>query len=243
MNRTFAAPLLVVVIASTLCGCRTRTAADSGFLPDRLRLEKERGAPFQRVWRKRDIDWAAYRGINVESIRVDRLLEMTWWEAFALVNYDDSQITPTMRRDANRKVARKFARYFEEKIAEAFTDKGTGRVRLVGQAAANTMTLEIAIVELVPVKKYMFVLGFIGDGSLRGGSMAIEGKIKDGVTGETIAMFSDRKVNSRFKGMRPGDELTWYSHAKPLVNDWAKLFVELANDLPAIEAPAEKGLQ
>ena len=77
-------------------------------------------------------------------------------------------------------------------------------------------------------------ISIIGLG-LMGGSMAIEGKVKDGATGEVIAMFADRKVNSRFKSMAPGDELTWYSHARPLIKKWSSLFVELANDLPKAE--------
>jgi hypothetical protein len=94
----------------------------------------------------------------------------------------------------------------------------------------DSIQIELAIVELVPIKKLLFALGIIGDGSVQGASIAIEGRIRDMQTGKVIAMFADRKVK-RFSAphFNSKDKWSWYPQAKPAVKNWCDLLLKLAN--------------
>ncbi len=97
----------------------------------------------------------------------------------------------------------------------------------INEADEKTLVLKIAIIELVPIKKIMLGLGLIGDGSLKGGSIAIEGQLRQGKTHQVLATFSDRQVNNRGFGGTETPSLSWYSHGKPVMRAWAKVFVEI----------------
>ena len=56
--------------------------------------------------------------------------------------------------------------------------------------------------------------------------MAIEGRLKDGVTGETLFMFADRQeAQMRIIDLKA---VSWWGHAKDIIKYWAEECVELA---------------
>ena len=80
----------------------------------------------------------------------------------------------------------------------------------------------------------MFFANFSRDGwgwsgVLKGGTMVIEGTVEDGGTGKVLAMFTDRKINNRPRKLGDTTRLSFYTHAKPLMDAWSLLFVKLAN--------------
>jgi hypothetical protein len=62
------------------------------------------------------------------------------------------------------------------------------------------------------------------------GYVAIEGRVRDGATGEVIATFADREAPKA--ALLDVKSLTWWSPAKSIIDDWARQFVQLANRRP-----------
>jgi len=58
--------------------------------------------------------------------------------------------------------------------------------------------------------------------------VAIEGRVRDGGTGQVVAMFADRE--------RPPTaiidikSINWWAPARKVIDNWAKQFVAVAND-------------
>ena len=105
---------------------------------------------------------------------------------------------------------------------------------VVNSPKHRTMILEMALVELVPTKAFMRsvmdVFGLLIPGAqvlgLTGsGSVAIEGRIRDADTGEVIFKFADRQQDKT--AIISAQDFTWHGHAKEIIDDWAKEFVEL----------------
>ena len=219
--------LISLSVLFTLSSCKTRIAEPSGFLQDPYRLED--GKFLQKVWRSKTFNLADYDKITVVPVTTTFLRNMGWWQKFNSSTYRDSDIFPEFKADANRPAGRQLAKYFEDQMILQFKNAEGTKLKYVpfGQADSKTLIIKIAIIELVPVKKFMVGLGLIADGSLKGGSIAIEGHFKNARTHELLAMFSDRKVNNRPSASSEIPSLSWYSHAKPIMKAWAKTFVSI----------------
>lgn len=209
-------------------GCKTAPAPDAGFLqePEKMAPQKER-FPFDRVWIKPDAQKEDYDYLVIAPVNTGYLMENTGWKAANPGNTDLEES------------ARKLAQYTEEKFCEAFQKDERPGWRLVSSAGPRTVMLEMAIVELVPSKATMGALRLaapalgpagiaVGGGATAAGgrpSVAIEGRLKDGVTGDTIFMFADRKeAQMRIIDLKA---VTWWGHAKDIIKDWANECVEL----------------
>ena len=105
----------------------------------------------------------------------------------------------------------------------------------------DALVFEMAFTEIVPSKVALNVLGFapfwIGTGisAVRavGGdqsSAAFEARVRVASTHEIVATFADREVEQVAPVSVRG--LTWYSHAKAIIDLWSKKFVEVANRKP-----------
>ena len=214
---------------SFLFSCATSPVEPSGFMDNTEKLEE--GRFLQRVWKYEKLDLDQYDSIYIEPVSTILLRSMGWWDKMNATTYDDSGMKPGFRSRENTKSADMLGRYFDDCMTVAFKKSKTNRFRLVKESEVNekTLVLEIRILELVPVKKYMFGLGLIGEGSLKGGTVAIEGQLRQGKSKRLLAMFTDRKINNHFPDYSDHTTISWYSHAKPEMRKWAKLFVSLAN--------------
>ena len=211
-----------------LNSCALSPAEPSRYLQDTYRLEE--GEFFQRVWRQEKFDISQYKKIAIAPISTTFLRSLGWWDMQNQANYTDAG-RPGFQPRGNIKTGKQLAKYFEGKMVEAFSKTPNNSFQLVDftQADEGTIILQVALVEIVPIKKYMLGLGLVGDGSLKGGTVAIEGKLLQGKTYKILAMFTDRQMNNREVKYSDKTKLSWYSHTKPIMDAWSKLFVRLAN--------------
>ena len=135
-----------------------------------------------------------------------------------------------LKKNSNLNFSIELGEYFQKKLISTFKNSPINKIDVSDKPRMNGIQIEIAIVELVPIKKMLFALGILGDGSIKGASIAIEGRIRDIQTGEVIAMFADRKVK-RFAAPKfsSKDKWSWYPQAKPAVKEWCDLLLKLAN--------------
>lgn len=210
-------------------GCKTAPAPDTGFLqqPERMAPETER-FPFDRVWVKPGVEKDNYDYVVIAPVNTEYLMEKTGWKAAnpGNIKLEESAV--------------ELAEYTEEKFREAFQKDERPGWKVANLTGPRTVVIELAIVELVPSKAAFGALRLaapvfgpagiaVGAGSAAAGgrpSVAIEGRLKDGVTGETLFMFADRQEAQ----MRIIDlsAVTWWGHAKDIIKYWAEECVELA---------------
>ena len=222
--------LLSIVSVIFICAaCSTRPADPTGFLGDAYRLED--GEFLQKVWHAKGVKLSDYDKVSVAPVTTDFLRYMGWWERLSPSTFKEGNgVYKDFQKDANEGAARQLAKFFEERMIEAFIE-GETKTKLkyvpFTEADNKTLMVRISIAELVPIKKVMLGLGLIGDGSLKGGSVAIEGQLRNGKTHELLAMFSDRQVNNRMLRSNEPPKLSWYSHAKPVMEAWSQEFVNI----------------
>ena len=221
--------LFGAMFMSVPMGCKTAPAPDAGFLegPEKMAPQTER-FPFDRAWVKPDVQKENYDYMVIAPVNTEYLMENTGWKA---ANPGNIELENS---------ARELALYTEEQFREAFEKDERLGLQLTSQPGPRTIVLELAIVELVPSKAafgalrlaapFMGPAGIaVGAGSAAAGgrpSVAIEGRVKDGTTGETLFMFADRQEAQ----MRVIDlkAVSWWGHGKEIIRYWAEECVELA---------------
>ena len=99
----------------------------------------------------------------------------------------------------------------------------------MARPGSRTVILEMALVELVPTKVWLntVTVGLTTGTPVNRGTVAIEGRIRDGASGKVIATFADREVSKASIVNRA--DLTWYFHAHRIIDEWAAQLVALVN--------------
>jgi Protein of unknown function (DUF3313) len=235
---------LSLVIALAAAGCaslRDREyrvlapdpAPDAGFIEEPEKLEPQgKAAAFDRLWFSPDKDWSSYPKLYVAVVDVNHVLAMSWWDKVNIrkskVEYDLVVVADELRED----------------LIEAFRNDPRHHFQVVERPEdvdADTVQLEVALVELVPNKAVLGAIGLAAWGApleigipvatatafIARGAVAMEARVCDGKTGEVIAAFADRQTGK----MRVIDlrSLTWYGNATEEFEGWSDAFVELAN--------------
>ena len=222
--------LLGAMFLSVPWGCKTATAPDAGFLQQSEKMTPQRERfPFQRVWVKPGVQKENYNYIVISPVNTQYLMENTGWKAANPGNID------------LEKSASEMAEYTEQTFREAFQNDTRPGVRLTDKPGPRTIVLELAIVELAPSKAVLGALSLaspafgtevgvaLGAASAAPGgkpSVAIEGRLKDGATGETLIMFADRQESQMH--IIDLKAVTWWGHAKDIIKDWADQCVQVA---------------
>ena len=183
--------------------------------------------PFQRVWVRPGVDRSQYDYILILPVNTNYLLENTGWKAANPGNagLDDA--------------ARDLAQYTEQAFDNAFRDWKDSALLVGVRPGPRTLSLELAIVELVPAKAALGAVGLVapvaGQAVVGAGAkaasgkpaVAIEGRVKDSQTGEVLLTFADREERQwRVVDVK---SVTWWGHARPIIDDWARQCAELAN--------------
>ena len=150
------------------------------------------------------------------------LLDQAGWQA----------ANPTNAELGN--MAQDLATYTRQTFISAFRNDPNYRFGLVSWVDSDVLMLEIAITELMPRDTALKSLDLRAPpGEMSGGKrphVAIEGRLRDSVTGETVFEFADRKEPS----MEVYKELTWWAFAQPVIREWAAQCVTVVNaPLPA----------
>ena len=224
------APLAVIICLTMLSGCAALKAAPSkgaGFVPVQ-QMAKHEDLPFNKVWVRDDLNWKNYQAIHIKPVNTDYLLQASDWQEH-------------FRKEKMQEDARDIARYMETRFKEAFRNDAKRHFRVVDSPQPGSLTLELALTELVPSNVALEVLGYAPYGGGAAVKMleratgavstvAFEAKVKESASGKTVALFADREQQK----FAPVDlrALTWYGNAKRIIDEWADQFVEVANREP-----------
>jgi uncharacterized protein DUF3313 len=243
--------LLALLSTLALAGCATMheleadtigaaPAPDAGFLFDGDRLAPHPHAPFDRVWLAPGVSFADYDRIYVPSVDTSHVLARSLW--------DDLNVrTPAVPNDVA-----KLAVELHDDIEHAFIDDPQHHFLVLDDPLAvdqHSLVLEVALTELVPNKAGVGIVGLAAWAGplevgipvatvaafVQQGQVAFELRVRDGATGNVIAMAADRETGP----MRVIDlrSLTWYGNAHEIFRAWAKELVETA-DTP-LDQPVE----
>jgi hypothetical protein len=222
---------LAALAAAALASCRTSPARDSGFLDESERMTEQRERyPLDRVWSKPGLVREAYNAVIVSPVNTEFLLENGGWRAANPANLELEES------------AKELAAFTRNAFVDTIRRDPRRRFRVADAPGPATATLELAIVELVPSNAALAAVGLVAPvarapvagvaAKAAGGrpSVAIEGRIRDSQTGETLFQFADREEPAfRVIDVK---SVSWYAHARDSIQLWAEQFVELANTPP-----------
>lgn len=217
-------------------------AQNAGFLEDPARLvDFERDEhPFQRVWVRPGLELARFDCIQIVPVDVQHVLPNNLWDKLSTASLFG------LADDVPRLATR-----LHGSMLAAFNEDPNQRFRVVEVPTDRTLVLELALIEVVP-NKSLLALGalaamaappMIGTpiGTLAAtaehGVVAMEGRVRDGASGEVLAMFSDRESGkTRIIDLQ---SVLWYGHAYEIFDDWAEQLVAVANrpDQPGLTDP------
>lgn len=208
-----------------------KPAADSGF--NRTTASTPTRAEFlQQAWVAK-----AYRGkpvqdyftaVYVAPVNTSYMGKQTWW-----------QQQTGVRKAELANDTRQFAGRMQSQFRQAIANYPGGKLKVASGPGQGVLVLELALVELVPSNAYWnagaTAAGFVvpGAGLLSAagaGSIAIEGRVRDGGTQAVIATFKDRRKD-KVAPVNIGS-YTWYHGAEGNIADWAAEFAELLNTPP-----------
>ena len=218
---------LLLALVFVFTSCKTRPETPTNFLPDAHKLSS--GKVFQKEWMDSKFSLKDYDKIAILSVDTSFLKDMGWWDKANIKNYEDSGIYPGAKADKNQDPAKSLAKCYTYHLKASFEKEGAPlKLVDIGETDEKTLVLRVALTELVPVKKLLLGFSLIGDGSLKGGTVAMEAKVED-AKGKLLMMLTDREVNNRFHTERENPQLNYIVHARPVVKDWTEAFQKLLN--------------
>jgi len=237
--------ILTVILASIfISGCTTaeiesklapkaKPAEKTAFLGDKP-MRPRGDIPFHSAWVKTGFNKNDYNRIYIAEVDLSHLKNMSWW------NEIEGQVTKTDMQERVENIAE----YTRDVFENAFLADPKQKYRVTSRPGADTLILEIAIIEAIPNKKGFEAitrgLGLINPAvSLAGSiarskgsksSVAFEARIRDGATNEIVVQIADREqekvsyINTK--------DFQWYGHIESIIEEWADQFVQLANRAP-----------
>ncbi len=209
----------LALLLAALVACKGGPAPPSGFLESPERMATDEELPFDKGWREPGVDWTPYTEIMVAPVNTNYLMEMSWWGGLSFAG-------------DRRKDARELGLYLQSRMFDAFESDPRQRYKPLAFAeeepGPETLLLELALVEIVPPKMVLKLLG--GPTGLGTGTVAIEARIRDATSQKVLAMFADRRTTKR--GVLNLPRTSWTSHAEEIIDDWSVELVEIANRRP-----------
>ena len=190
-----------------------------------------RGAFLEKTWasaefQKTDVQ-QKYNSVHIARVDTSRLAQQDWWRS-----QNSRTQSGVLQRDA-----RKLGKQLESSLAREILAYPGNRLSIASRPGPKTLTLEMAITELVPSKAYWnagaSAAGFVvpGAGLLSAagsGSIAVSGRLRDS-TG-TVATFSDRRSDPLSPiNMR---SYKWYGGSEENIEIWAKQGAEFLHAAP-----------
>lgn len=200
----------------------------AGFVPMQ-QMAKRPDLPFDKVWVKQGVNWDPYRTIYIAPVNTNYLIQATWWQQ-------------SIRADQMEQDVQDMARFMRAQFIKAFQTDPRQRFSVVSSPQRGSLTLEMALTELVPSKVLLNAVKIAGPygsglaaavlerGTEAQSAIAFEARIKDSSSGETLAMVADKE----YAVARPIDlkGFSWYANAKDVVTTWSQQFVDVANRRP-----------
>ncbi len=228
--RRSAALLILILLTVLTSGCnsfydalRAEPAPQTSFLPAQPKLsEMPPTFPFRKMWINPAVDMNRYRKIMISKVSTEHVLAKIPWN-----RVNESELFNTRAKECLY-----FAGYIENSFRAAVSADPEKRFQLSQKPDAQTLVLELSLVQVVPSKSFLnvfeTVVGFIVPGfslltMFNAGEIAIEGKLKDAETGTLICMFADREKDRPTIINVAG--LKWYRHSQININEWSREFV------------------
>lgn len=196
------------------------------------------GAPFEKIWINPNRPEKDYSEIYIAPVDTSHLLPPNVWEQATIAEVDKADV---------RKHIGMMADYVREAFIEQCRNDPNHKFTVVETPGPDTLILELAITQLVPSKVELQALTFapwwfvaipataapmVAGPATKSedqgkGEIAIEAIMRDGASGEIVSMFADREhpptavidVKALFSWEPP----------KPIIEGWARQFVELSN--------------
>ena len=233
------------ILTVILAGCKAPTVGDSGFVDEPEMMKECEFLPFHRVWKDEAINFKKYDKIMVAAVFTEAQLKQSWIERSNIYYY---------LGDKDKDLA-KFANYTTEALKKAV--EADESFSLVIKPDSQTVILELAIVKVVPGKPIIAGIDNLGnltpigfilspvkmtahgtlDSPIRS-SVAIEGRIRDGVTKKVIATFADRKKQrTTFFNLK---DFSSYGNPKQLIDEWAEQIIEVLDSNMGKDAPVKR---
>ncbi|NDY55468.1 DUF3313 domain-containing protein [Desulfovibrio sulfodismutans] len=221
----------LTLVFALAAGCKSMKAKPSegaGFVP-MSQMSSREDLPFQKVWVKSGVDWKAYNKLYIAKVNTAYLMNSSWWQ--------QSVRSADMQKDVSQVAA-----YMREAFQKAFAADPQNRFKIVDAPTPDSLTLELAMTELVPSHVVMEALSLVapyGSGvavqaaakeSDAKCTVAFEAKILASADKQVLAMAADRE-QGKFAPINL-NALTWYGEAHVIIDEWAGQFVQIANRRP-----------
>lgn len=234
MNQYIVTSGIAVLIATGLSSCSmfdAAPAADSGFNRSTATV-KTRAEFLQQTWVASDFRGKPikdrFTSVYIAPVNTRHMAKQDWW-----------QQQTGVRKAELASDTQNFALRMQNQFKQAIANYPSKSIKLANGPGPGVLVIEMALVELVPSNAYWnagaTAAGFIvpGAGLLSAagaGSIAIEGRAKDGKSDRVIATFKDRRKD-KIAPVNLGS-YTWYHGAEGNIADWAAEFAELLNTQP-----------
>ena len=224
--------LVLIILTSVSCRSAQRLvkafpAEPSPFLQHGRDLKKTDAAksPFLLDWKATDTKaWQEAQKrphIHIAPVSIEHLRPMT--RTLSKIE---------VREKSRQKNIRKFADYFQSEVTKAFQFAPEDRREVINLADKDSLVLELSIVEFNPnpvlgglMRKGINILLWPGAETAVShklkGYMAIEGRLKDNRSGQTLYEFSDAEQN-RSGIILYVHDYTTYTYFRKACREWAK---------------------
>lgn len=232
-NRIFPG-LSIVLITASLTSCQllsTKHAPDSGFNPTAPKTDT-RADFLHQAWVSSKYHGKPvseqFTSVYIAPVNTQFMSQQSWWK----------EQTPLRQKELSEDT-RAIAHRMQEQFKVAIARYPAKKIHLASAPGPGVLVIELALVELVPSKAYWnaaataagFVVPGAGFLSAAGrGSIAMEGRARDGADNAIIATFKDRRTD-KLAPVNLGN-YTWYHGAESNVSDWASEFAEFLNTNP-----------
>ncbi|MCD6459876.1 DUF3313 domain-containing protein [bacterium] len=230
MKRTGNLFIIVILgISVGISGCKAPPKKEtSDFVTGEI-MDKHDDLPFHKAWIKEGFDKSRFTKIHIPPVNTSYIFldENDWWKN-SFKSYAE------LKKDVNN-----MGVFMQKTFVKAFKDDPKKRFKVTKKPDDKTLILELAITELTPNKPYLKIARFAPFGAGAAvtllnqtnlSTVSFEAKLRDGKTGEIVAMFADREQEKKY--LLTTKNWYWYSHAKEIIEDWAEQFVELGNQEP-----------
>ncbi len=227
MKRSIYYRLVVVLgLCVLIAGCKAGPSSRTTEFIDASQMTKHEDLPFHKAWIKEGLDKNMYEEVYIAPVNTSYILidDKDWWK-YAFKSYSE------LKRDVEE-----MGIFMRKTFIKAFKNDPHKRYKVVKHPGDKTFIVELALIELTPNKPYLKLARFAPFGGGAAATLAnqttlstvsFESRIRDGKTGEIVAMFADREQEKKY--LITTKNLTWYSHAHEIIEDWANQFVALAN--------------
>lgn len=228
--------VLMVSCRSTNQWLKAKPVALSAFVEHPQQMSKSRDrAPFHKVWSSPDVNVRA-RAASKRQIFI----------APVTVKYLRPVAKPLVRKEIEMgsidRDEAQMAGMLRQEFAQAFARSEQPRYVLARYPGPDTVTLELALVELNPTSPkgnvvktgLKFVIGpFAGlGGYFTKGNVAIEGKVRNSQTGELVFEFADNESDKMT--LYTLRDFRAYGHAEVSMREWARQFELFTRTPPGV---------